>query len=84
LHRIEQHRNQTINSYLCPIHGVELVLRKNRNADNLGALEKYFLGCPYYNLKDKYAKDSCQYVVTLKSPAQLASALKQFEGRGIL
>ena len=84
LSRIDQHRNQSIKSHLCPIHGVELVLRKNRNAGNLGALMKYFLSCPYFNFQNPEGADSCRYKVTLKSPAQLAAALKSFEGKGIL
>jgi len=82
--RIDQYRDQSVNSHICPMHGGELVLRKNRNAANLGALEKYFLSCPYYNSKDPYGPDSCRYKVTLKSPAQLAAALKSFGDKGIL
>lgn len=83
LSRIDNYRNQTIkDSYLCPFHGAELVLRKTRDA--IGALNQYFLACPYFNFGDPNGPDSCRYKVTLKSPAQLAAALRRFEGRGIL
>ncbi len=89
LSRLDQHlystsNPQSIKSHICPIHGEELVLRKNRNAANLGALEKYFLGCPHFNFNDPNGPDSCRYKVTLKSPAQLAAILKSYEGKGIL
>lgn len=84
LGRIDQHNGHSIESYTCPFHGEGLVLHKYNNAANLGALEKYSLRCPHYNQEEPRGPDSCRYVVTLKSPAQLASALRGYEGVGIL
>ena len=82
--RLEQHlSNEKINSYICPIHGEDLVLRKKNNAASLGALEKYFLGCPRFNKNDPHGPDSCRFKITLKSPAQLTAVLHGYEGRGM-
>lgn len=88
IRRLDTFRNQPIkngiDNYICPIHGENLILRRNRNAANLGALEKYFFGCPHYNMQDGQGPDSCRYMVTLKSPAQLAAALRSYGVNGII
>lgn len=76
--RLNSMRNEVIEKYLCPEHGVELVLKEKKNAD--GVMDQFFLGCPLWKADDT----GCNFVMKLKSPAQLASVLESHDGRGIL
>ena len=76
--RFNDLRNEVIEKYLCPTHGVELVLKQKNAADVL--LDLYFLGCPMWNGTDT----GCNFVMKIKSAAQLASLLEAATGRGIL
>ncbi len=76
--RVSELKNEPVDIYSCPIHGSELVLREKRGA--IGLLDQYFLGCPLWNDQ----KTGCNYVMKLKSGAQLASLLESKTGRGIL
>ncbi len=48
--RFNDLRNEVIEKYLCPTHGVELVLKQKNGAE--GLLDLYFLGCPMWNGTD--------------------------------
>jgi hypothetical protein len=76
LKRVDAHRNQSVDKYVCPFHKEPLVLRRKNEAG--GALDTFFLGCP------QWASENCTYVLKLKSPAQLASFLQKTENCGIL
>jgi ssDNA-binding Zn-finger/Zn-ribbon topoisomerase 1 len=76
LKRVDAHRNQSVDKYVCPFHKEPLVLRRKNEAG--GALDTFFLGCP------QWVSANCTYVLKLKSPAQLASFLQKTEDCGIL
>ncbi len=76
--RINDLRDEVVEKYLCPVHGVELVLKQKNGAE--GLLDLYFLGCPMWNGTDS----GCNFVMKLKSAAQLASLLEATTGRGLL
>lgn len=76
--RLNSMKEEAIEKYLCPEHGVELVLKEKKFAD--GLLDQFFLGCPLW----KADSTGCNFVMKLKSPAQLASVLESHDGRGIL
>lgn len=76
--RMNRLRNEVIEKYLCPEHGVELVLKPKKDAE--GLLDLYFLGCPHWTP----GGEGCSYVMKLKSPAQLASVLETTTGKGLL
>jgi len=71
-------RNEVIEKYTCPEHGIELVLKTKNGATDL--LDLYFLGCPHWTP----GGEGCSYVMKLKSPAQLASVLETTTGKGLL
>lgn len=71
-------KQEVTDVYLCPVHNEPMVLREKKDAH--GLLDQYFFGCPRW----LQAKGGCTQIVKLKSPAQLASALEAFYGRGIL
>lgn len=77
--RMKSHVRYSSDDYICPVHGVRLVLREKK--DFKGALDQFFLGCPHWRGEEP---GSCQYIVKIKSPAQLVAVLKSYEGRGIL
>ena len=63
-------RDIGIEVYRCPIHGENLVLkRKNQAGDSI--LDEYFLGCPHWLSGGL----GCNFMVKLKSPAQVSSVL---------
>lgn len=70
--------NQKIDDYLCPVHNEPLVLKEKK--ESIGLLDNYFLSCPRWLPKHQ----GCNYIVKLKSPAQLASVLEKQTGRGII
>jgi len=76
LNRVDSHRNQTVEEYVCPFHKEPLILREKKKPT--GVLDAFFLGCPLW------AKENCSYVLKLKSAAQLASFLNKTENQGIL
>ncbi len=76
--RMSDIKREQTDVYLCPIHNEPMVLREKKDA--LGLLDQYFFGCPRW-LPNSLG---CSQIVKLKSPAQLASALEAFYGRGIL
>jgi hypothetical protein len=71
--KLHEAKNQSTDVYYCPIHNESMILREKKNAE--GLLDQYFFCCP---------RIECQQLVKIKSPAQLASALEAFYGRGIL
>lgn len=65
--------------YRCPIHGESLRLeRKNQATSQL--LDEYFLGCPRWLPQDA----GCNFVVKLKSAAQISSVLDAEHHKGVL
>jgi hypothetical protein len=78
--RMARNLRKQADAYECPTHGEPLVLHMKRDAE--GLLDMYHFKCPRW--KGSQDPASCSYVLKLKSPGQLAEALKQLEGRGIL
>lgn len=76
--RMNDIKQEQTDVYLCPVHNEPMVLREKKDAQ--GLLDQYFFGCPRW----LPAQGGCGQIVKLKSPAQLASALEAFYGRGIL
>lgn len=76
--RMNDIKREQTDVYLCPIHNEPMVLREKNNAQ--GLLDQFFFGCPRWLPNGQ----GCSQIVKLKSPAQLASALEAFYGRGIL
>jgi hypothetical protein len=68
-----------IATYRCPIHGESLRLkRKNESTDQL--LDQYFLGCPRWLPNNA----GCNFLVKLKSAAQISSVLNTEQNMGVL
>lgn len=68
-----------ITTYRCLIHGESLRLqRKNKVADQL--LDEYFLGCPRWLPQNS----GCNFLVKLKSAAQISSVLNTEQRKGVL
>jgi len=76
--RMSDIKQEQTDVYLCPVHNEPMVLREKKDAH--GLLDQYFFGCSRW----LPAKGGCKQIVKLKSPAQLASALEAFYGRGLL
>jgi len=76
--RMNEIKREQTDIYLCPIHNEPMILREKKNAQ--GVLDQYFFGCPRWLPNGR----GCSQIVKLKSPAQLASALEAYYGRGIL
>ena len=75
----QQSRRMGIATYRCPIHGESLRLqRKNQVADQL--LDEYFLGCPRWLPENA----GCNFLVKLKSAAQISSVLDTEHRQGVL
>lgn len=75
----QQSKKLGIATYRCPVHGESLRLRrKNHTSDQL--LDEYFLGCPRW-LPDNAG---CNFLVKLKSAAQISSVLDTECGKGVL
>jgi len=70
--RLSEAKNTATDVYFCSIHQEGMILREKKIPE--GLLDQYFFSCPRYE---------CQQLVKIKSPAQLASALEAFYGRGI-
>jgi hypothetical protein len=76
--RMSRIKREQTDIYLCPIHNEPMILREKKNAQ--GILDQYFFGCSRWLPNGR----GCSQIVKLKSPAQLASALEAYYGRGIL
>lgn len=75
----QQSKKMGIATYRCPIHGESLRLqRKNQRTDQI--LDEYFLGCPRW-LPDNMG---CNFLVKLKSAAQISSVLNTEQRLGVL
>jgi len=75
----QQSKRMGIATYRCPIHGESLRLRrKNQSSDQI--LDEYFLGCPRW-LPDN---QGCNFLVKLKSAAQISSVLNTEQRVGVL
>lgn len=75
----QQSKRMGIATYRCPIHGESLRLqRKNLRSDQI--LDEYFLGCPRW-LPDNLG---CNFIVKLKSAAQISSVLNTEQRVGVL
>jgi hypothetical protein len=75
----QQSKKMGIATYRCPVHGESLRLRrKNQSSDQL--LDEYFLGCPRW-LPDNAG---CNFLVKLKSAAQISSVLDTEQHKGVL
>lgn len=75
----QQSKKMGIATYRCPVHGESLRLRrKNQSSDQL--LDEYFLGCPRW-LPDNAG---CNFLVKLKSAAQISSVLDTEQRQGVL
>lgn len=77
--RMRDIKFETIEKYLCPEHGLELVQQEKHNPTG-GLLDQFFLGCPMW----KRDGTGCNYVMKIKSAAQLSSVLEIKNGRGLL
>lgn len=67
----------SVTAYRCPGHGEPLVLRKKIKHDGT-LLGMYYLRCPRWD-----GDVGCQYMVKLKSPAQLHAFLSASTGQGV-
>lgn len=65
--------------YRCPIHGESLRLRRKRESSGQ-LLDEYFLGCPRW----LPGNHGCNFIVKLKSAAQISSVLDREQGLGVL
>jgi hypothetical protein len=77
----QTHKNKRsgIATYRCPFHGESMRLqRKNEHVDQL--FDQYFLGCPRW-LPDK---SGCNFLIKLKSAAQVSSVLDIEHKLGVL
>ena len=75
----QQSKKVGIVTYRCPIHGESLRLqRKNQASDQL--LDAYFLGCPRWLPNNA----GCNFLVKLKSAAQISSVLDTEHSTGVL
>jgi hypothetical protein len=74
-----QSKKMGIATYRCPVHGESLRLRrKNKSTDQL--LDEYFLGCPRWLPNNA----GCNFLVKLKSAAQISSVLDTEKHLGVL
>lgn len=69
----------SVDAYRCPVHGEPLVLQQKREHSGR-LLDMYFLGCPRWKGRD----EGCQFMVKLKSPAQLHAYLEAATGDGVI
>lgn len=66
-----QKKRQGLDCYRCPVHGERLIIREKR--EPIGGLhDQFFLGCPRWLPNDQ----GCNYLVKLKSAAQISAALE--------
>ena len=75
----QQKNNLGLLTYRCPSHGESLRLRrKNQPANNL--FDEYFLSCPMWLPNG----NGCNFIVKLKSAAQLSSVLNSEYDSGVM
>jgi hypothetical protein len=75
----QRRNNLGLLTYRCPSHGESLRLRrKNQPEDHL--FDEYFLGCPMWLPN----KQGCNFIVKLKSAAQISSVLNSEKESGVL
>lgn len=77
----DEHRKRKLGiaTYRCPLHGESLVLRRKKNA-GVDLFDEYFLGCPRW-LHDN---SGCNFLIKLKSAAQISSVLNSEIQKGVL
>ncbi|MDC7706557.1 hypothetical protein [Vogesella indigofera] len=71
-------RKQGVNEYRCPFHMEKLILREKRKFNGLA--DQFFLGCPRW----QYDNNGCNYIVKLKSAAQLSAVLNASGENGVV
>ncbi len=77
--RAQQRRRRIgVAVYRCPIHGESLRLQRKRER-NGELLDEFFLGCPRW----LPANQGCNFMVKLKSPAQISAVLTAGHGKGL-
>jgi len=77
--RMRDIKHETIEKYFCSEHGLELVLQEKFDPSG-GLRDQFFLGCPMW----KRDGTGCNYVMKIKSAAQLSIVLEIKNGRGLL
>lgn len=77
----DEHRKRKLGiaTYRCPLHGESLVLRRKKDT-GADLLDEYFLGCPRW-LHDN---SGCNFLIKLKSAAQISSVLDSEVQKGVL
>lgn len=74
-----QRKRQGLDRYRCPVHGERLIIREKR--EPIGGLhDQFFLGCPRWLPNDQ----GCNYLVKLKSAAQISAALEAGGETGVI
>lgn len=74
-----QKKRQGVDGYRCPVHGERLKIREKR--DPIGGLhDQFFLGCPRWLPNDQ----GCNYLVKLKSAAQISAFLEAGGETGVI
>lgn len=75
----QQSKRLGLITYRCPVHGESLRLRrKNQPEDHL--FDEYFLGCPMWLPNG----NGCNFLIKLKSAAQISSVLDAEQRQGVL
>lgn len=70
--------SQGIAGYRCPVHKERLIPRRKK-VDS-GLLDRFLLGCPHYSADG----NGCNYIVKLKTPAQLSAVLEASGEGGLI
>lgn len=65
----QQKAKQGLDRYRCPVHGERLILKEKKSSTDLH--DQFFLGCPRW----LPGNQGCNYIVKLKSAAQISAAL---------
>lgn len=73
-----RHKERGILIYRCPLHGE--TLRFKRRTVHTDILDQYFLGCPHWLPENA----GCNYLVKLKSAAQISAVLDTESGDGVI
>lgn len=76
-----KHRSKSLGiaTYRCPIHGESLRLQRKAQTSNQ-LFDEYFLGCPRWLPNNA----GCNFLIKLKSAAQISSVLDKEQGAGVL
>jgi hypothetical protein len=78
--RLRELKGEQNDRYVCPLHYEPLEFRPSQGAHDKGILEAFYLRCP----RAQSADEPCKYFQTITSPAQIASVLEAYQGRGLL